>query len=304
MSSISNRYRIFCALSAILLAMAACNLPSSSPETTPTVQGLSVVSLGATQTAQAGQAVPLEPTITLAVPMQLPSATTSPTLVVATSTVTMPVGVLPSETPSPTMQSVFADVMKDTNCRTGPAGNYDLVVTFKTGTKLEVVATDLGSGFIYVKNPAKPEEGCYVLENNVKVSGDANLLPQYTPLASPTLAPSFTVTFKKFDICKGSVYALFVIQNTGSVPFRSAYIRMSELKSGEVEEQVVNAFDLWTGCIIAKNIAPLAPGASGYLTSARFKKDPHGGNLRAAFQVCTEKDLKGFCVTVSIIPKP
>jgi hypothetical protein len=100
------------------------------------------------------------------------------------------------------------------------------------------------------------------------------------------------------------MYALFVIQNTGSVPFRSAYVRVSDLRSGDVEEQSLNAFDLWTGCIIAKNIAPLDPGATGYLTSAPFKKNPSGAKLRAAFQVCTEKDLKGFCVTVSIIPNP
>jgi hypothetical protein len=287
----------------MLLAMAACNMPGSAPGATATPDGLSVVSLSSTQTALAGQPSPSEQASTApATSTELPSATPAPAI--ASATATLPVGFIASETPTPTLEPVFALAMKDTNCRIGPAGNYDLVVTFKTGTKLEVIATDLGSGFIYVKNPDKPGEGCYILANNVKVSGDPAVLPQYTPLPSPTLSPNVTITFKKFDICRGNVFALFVVTNTGGVPFRSAYVRVSELKSGDVEEQTLNAFDLWTGCIIAKNIAPLDPGATGYLTSAMFKKNPSGGNLRAAFQVCTEKDLKGFCVTVSIIPKP
>ncbi|MEI6291248.1 MAG: hypothetical protein WCP19_12520, partial [Chloroflexota bacterium] len=128
--------------------------------------------------------------------------------------------------------------------------------------------------------------------------------PKFTPAASPTSAPSFTAVFKKFDTCKGQVYPQFILQNTGSVPFRSVYIRTTNLKSGETTEKSANAFDLMTGCIIAKNIAPLEARGTGYLSSEPFEKDPRGKNLRAIIQACTEQNLKGFCfnVVVQIVP--
>jgi hypothetical protein len=291
------RFRIFCAVSAILLAISACAIPAFS-KATPSPEVLST----ATQPALAVEASPsLQPELPTDTP-SVPSETPLPT---GTATETpLPVGVLPSETPTLTPEPVFADVMKDTNCRTGPSGAYDLVTTFKAGDKVEVAARDLGGGFIIVKNPEKPGEECYILANNVKLVGDTSILPQYTPLASPTASPNFTAEFKKFDTCKGDVFALFTIENTGSVPFRSAYIKVTNLKTGESAEQVVNAFDLWVGCIIAKNVAPLEAGGSGWLASKLFLHDPRGNKMRAVIQACTEKSLKGVCVTTTIQINP
>jgi hypothetical protein len=298
---LNTRFRIYCALSAILLAISACALPTAS-QTVPTptksvpspTTEMSVVDQAATETAlAASQASPTpEP------PTDTPEPTATPT------ETPLPVGVIPTATPTLTPEPVIAEVMKETNCRSGPAGAYDLVTVFQTGTKLEVTARDLGGGFIVVRNPAKPEEECYVLANNVKVDGDASILPQYTPLASPTASPGFTATFKKFDDCKGDVFLLFDVINTGSVPFRSAYIKVTNLRTGESAEQALNAFDLWTGCIIARNVAPLDPGGSGWLASKTFLHDPRGNKLRAVIQACTEKNLKGTCVTYSVEIKP
>ena len=294
------RFRIFCALSAILLAMSACVLPTTS-QATPTPKGSSNPTAAKTQTTLAAKASP-SPQPKLPTDTPTPSETALPA---ATATETpLPVGVLPSETPTLTPEPVFADVMKETNCRIGPGGAYDLVTTFQTGTRVEVVARDLGGGFIFVKNLEKPEEQCYIMANNVKLAGDTSILPKYTPLPSPTGSPNFKATFKKFDDCKGDVFALFIIENTGGVPFRSAYIKVTNLKSGESAEQAVNAFDLKVGCIIAKNIAPLEGGGTGYLASNIFHHDPRGNKMRAVIQVCTEKGLKGACITTSIELKP
>ncbi len=194
--------------------------------------------------------------------------------------------------------------MKETNCRTGPGSHYDLVATYQASTHLLVLARDLGGGFIFTQNPAKPEQQCYVLANNVKLTGDTSILPQITPLSSPTAAPGFTATFKKFDLCKGNVFAQFDILNTGSIPFRSAYIKVINLRTNESAEKSVDAFDLYTGCIIAKNIAPLDPGATGYLSSESFLHDPRGNKMRAIIQACTEKGLKGTCVNTVVEIKP
>ena len=294
----SNRFRIACALSALLLANAACALFSPASEK-PTATGLNAATPVSTQasTEQVSPTTPAPPVSETALPTETPT-------LAASSTSTLPVGVFPTETPTLTPAPVFAEVMKETNCRSGPAANYDLLATFQTGAKLEVQARDLGGGFIVVKNPEKPDQSCYVLSNNVKLSGEIGGLPEYTPLPSPTAAPNFIATFKKFDQCKGDVFAQFVIENVGSLPFRSAYIKVTNSKNGEVAEQVLNAFDLVTGCVIARNIAPLEAGATGYLVSATFHTDPHGNKLKAVIQVCTEKSLKGTCVTTSMDIKP
>lgn len=198
----------------------------------------------------------------------------------------------------------MARVGRETNCRTGPAGNYELIATYQEGQMLEIVARDLGAGYWFVRNPEQSEEQCYLLANNVTVNGDPSVLPQFTPLPSPTLAPYFNVTFKKFDICNGKDFAIFTIENVGSVPFRSGYIRVTDPKVDKSVEQSLNAFDLWTGCIIAKNIAPLNAGETGYLHTPHFTWNAKSNKLQAVFMLCTEKDLKGTCVTRTLEVRP
>lgn len=294
---LSNRFRFICALSALFLAASACVVPSVAPAKPAPTQS-SVNMLASTQTALAAQQTPTPPP-----PSETPPPAETPTESI-TLTPTLQVGVVPTETPTPTFEPVLADVMKETTCRTGPGNHYDLLATFQAGEKLTVLARDLGGGFIFVSNPDNPDAPCYILANNVRITGELSVLPQYTSLPSPTASPNFTATFKKFDLCKGNVFAQFVIQNVGSVPFRSAYIRVTNPKNNEVAEKAVDAFDLYTGCIIAKNIAPLDPGATGYLSSELFKLDPRGNKLRVVIQACTEKGLKGTCINTGFEIKP
>lgn len=290
------RFRVFCAVSAILLAMLACTSPMAPKQAT------------SVPTVKATLAVKASPSPQPELPTDTPAVTpTNADTALPIETVTetpLPVGVIPTETPTATLEAVYAEIMKETNCRTGPSGSYELVTTFQAGAKVEVTARDLGGGFIVVKNPANPTEECYVLVNNVKLTGETAVLPQYTPLASPTAAPSFTATFKKFDNCKGDVFLLFDVTNNGSVPFRSAYVKVTNLRTGESSEQALNAFDLWVGCMIARNVAPLEAGGTGWLTSKIFLHDPRGNKMRAVIQACTEKNLKGSCVTTSMEIKP
>jgi hypothetical protein len=261
------------------LILSACNLPSSNstaeitPQITPPT---ATVDVATTQTRQAELALTHTSTVT---------ATETP---------------IPEPSATPTIVAPIAEVVRETNCRTGPAGNYELVATYQVGQKLEVVAKDLGAGYWFVGNPEKPEEKCYLLAQNIKISGETTALPKFTPPPSPTAAPYFKLSFKKFDSCEGHDFALFIVENVGSVPFRSAYIRVTEQKKGESVEQALNAFDLRVKCVLAKNIAPLEPGGSGYVASPPFTWGGHGDKLRAVIMLCTEKDLKGLCVTQSM----
>ncbi len=248
-----------------------------------------------------------------------PVLSTEPAIATATSALTATLmevvatespTVTPTETPLPepsatdTPEPVMAKVNRVTNCRTGPAGNYDLVAKYEAGQMLEVVAKDLGNSYWFVQDPEKPDEQCYLLAQNVTISGDTSVLPKFTPLASPTAAPDFNVNFKKFDTCKGHDFAVFVVENQGSAPFRSFYVKVTDLKVNKSVEQALNAFDQYVGCVLAKNIAPLNSGATGYVTSPPFDWNPRNNKLRAVLMLCTEKDLKGACVTKSIDVKP
>jgi hypothetical protein len=63
---------------------------------------------------------------------------------------------------------------------------------------------------------------------------------------------------------------------------------------------VLSAFDLRRGCVLAKNIAPLDPGMTGYVASPQFKWSVSGHKLSAILMLCTEKALKGTCVSQAV----
>ena len=257
------------------LFVSSCNMPvNATPEiTSPPEQATATTGLTATQTEAAPTGTPTS------------TATETP---------------FPEPSATATVEVPEAEVVRETNCRVGPAGNYDLVATYQVGQKLEIAAKDLGGGYWFTRNPDKPEELCYLLAQNITISGDTSALPKFTPRPSPTAAPYFSVTFKKFDTCEGEDFTLFVIENLGSVPFRSAYIKVTDQKVNKSVEQALNAFDLRVRCVLAKNIAPLEQGTTGYLTSPPINWSARGNKLRAVIMLCTEKDLKGTCVTQSL----
>ena len=271
----------FSVLIILAYVLSACNLPvTATPEVAAQTEPPAVspnVGLTATQTEVA--------------PSETPGATATESP-------------LPEPSATSTPEAPKAEVVRETNCRTGPAGNYDLVATYPVGQSLEVVAKDLGSGYWFIRNPEKPEEQCYLLAQNIRIRGDTSVLPKFTPLASPTSMPEFKVDFKKFDTCHAKDFAIFIVENIGSVPFRSAYIKVTDLKVEQSVEQAINAFDLHVGCTLAKNIAPLNPGETGYVESPPFDRNPRGHKLRATFMLCTEQNLKKTCVTQTIEVKP
>lgn len=270
-------FRFLGLLASVTLILSACNLPGANAPAEPAAtEAVKVIDLAVTETQPAES---------------VPSSTPA-----VTATETVPPEPSVTLTPKPPM----AQVLRESNCRIGPGGMYKLVANYKAGQMLEVVAKDLGGGYWFVQNPEKPEEQCYLMAQNIDIGGETTALPKFTPPPSPTAAPYFEVSFKKFDTCEGSDYALFVIENLGSVPFRSVYVKVTNVKTGKSVEQSLNAFDLKVQCTLAKNIAPLDPGETGYVFSPPFKWSGHGGKLRAAIMVCTEKNLKGTCVTQNL----
>lgn len=272
--------KLFCFLTTAALLLSACNLPindAPAESITATEEIASAPTTVDVTTTQTSQAVPTE-----------------------TRGVTATETTLPEASATSTPEILKGEVVRETNCRTGPAGNYELVAKYQVGQQLDVVAKDLGSAYWFVQNPEKPEERCYLLLQNFKIDGDASALPKYTPQPSPTAMPYFNVSFKKFDTCKSLDFAQFIVENIGSVPFRSAYIKFTDLKVNKSVEQALNAFDQHNGCVLAKNVAPLNQGESGYVETPPIGWNAHGHKLRATLMLCTEQNLKGTCVTQTI----
>jgi hypothetical protein len=273
-------FRLLVFPAALTLAAMACNLPVSSPATEaptqplqPMIEASATFDLAATQTRQV-ELLPRE-TSTIA-------ATETP---------------LPEPSATITLELPKAKINRETNCRVGPGGMYDLVATYQAGQMLDVLATGLAQGYWFVQNPEKPEEQCYVMAQNVTISGDTSVLPKFTPLPSSTPPPYFEAKLKKIDNCSGNRFANFSVENTGNVDFRSAYIKVTDTKANKSVEQALNVFDLYVGCILAKNISPLDPGDTGYVPSPAFTWNIHEDKLKAVIMLCSEKDLKGICVT-------
>ncbi len=286
----SSRLRMFLTMTIICSILVGCNFPSAATSEPPTVQALPTQTKAPTET-------PLPPaTATLTVTETLAAT--------QTDTLTPEPSLTSTETVTPTQSITTASVVKETNCRSGPGQMYDRLATFQAGVVLEVTATDLGGGYWYVKNPEKPDTFCWVWGSNLKIEGDTSLLPALTPPATPTPSPDFDVKFKNFDKCKDHTFARFIVVNTGGFQFRSAYVKVTDQKTGEATENSVNAFDLTVGCIVAQNIAPLTAGSTGYLQSDYFKKDPRNDKLRAVLMLCTEQGLQGTCMTKVIDIKP
>ncbi|MBK9924773.1 MAG: hypothetical protein IPP66_05705 [Anaerolineales bacterium] len=266
-------FPLFCIVLTIALILSACNVPGLvAPTATPT-----------------------------------PTSTNTPT---ATATVTNTPTITPTATetltPTPTFTStpavITVKVQRESNCRIGPAGNYDLVAKYQVGQELELVANDLGAGYIFVKNPDKPEEQCYMLTQNLKIDKDVDtsVLPKFTPLPSPTAMPYFDIKFKRWDKCGSKSYVVFDVTNVGSIAFRSVYIKVVDDKADKSAEAAYNAFDLRVGCVLAKNIAPLEPGGSGYVRSEEMDWNARDGEIRVIVMACTQQALKGTCITRTV----
>jgi hypothetical protein len=281
----TNFFHLFGLFAGSIFALSACNLPVSSPvaevpiHPSPLTEATATLDLAATQTSQA-EIIPIE-TNTIA-------ATETP---------------LPELSATATLEAPKARVNRETNCRVGPGGLYNLVATYQAGQVLEVVAKDLGGGYWFVKNLDQPEEQCYLMAQNITISGDTTALPKFTPQPSPTPPPYFEARFKKIDTCSGDNYANFSVENTGSVIFRSAYIKVTDTKANKSVDQALNVFDLYVGCTLAKDISPLDPGETGYVSGPSFTWNVHLDKLEAVIMLCTEKDLKGICVTRTLDAK-
>ncbi len=147
-----------------ILALTACNLPQASP--VPPLEAQAATLVAATLHAQAMMATPAT-----SQPLSTPPATETPT---------------PTATITPTYATPLLKVSEDTNCRSGPGQDYEIVTVIKAGTQVEILGRPPAGNYWVVRNPAGSNP-CWLWGEYATPSGSIHTVPSVTP--PPTATP-------------------------------------------------------------------------------------------------------------------
>ncbi len=146
--------RTLIAVNALLVAILACNLPSTQhPAQQPGIAGTdtpAMIALEASDTPAVTDTPSLTPTITL--------------------------------TPTPSVPEVT--VTSATNCRTGPGTEYDLLYTLQPGQVAQIIGKDSPDNYWIINFPGGI--ACWLWGQYAVVSGNIAALPEYPPPPTPT----------------------------------------------------------------------------------------------------------------------
>ena len=171
---------IILALILLLSATLACNLQSAKqPVISINDQAATIIAQTLTEQARNDSHVTSAATFTV-----IPKETFTPGL---TTTIT------------PTYSVPMLTVREQTNCRTGPGQNYDVVFTYLKGKKLEIVGRYPPQNYWLVKAAESPTGTCWLWGEYADVSGSFWVVPSITPPATATLAPPKAPSITKWD---------------------------------------------------------------------------------------------------------
>jgi len=161
--------------------MLSCNLPGSAQPIS--VNDLAATSIAATLLEQArnGGDVPITATF---------SVTPNPTstqIGSATATIT------------PTFSIPMLTVREQTNCRTGPGQDYEIVFTYLPNKKLVILGRYDIENYWLVKSDEGPTGECWLWGEFVEVTGSYWVVSSVTPPPTATKPPPNAPTFQSWD---------------------------------------------------------------------------------------------------------
>lgn len=152
-------------------SLLACNLPGSGEQVLPP---------GDVQTAAAltVEALLIVPTVTATAQEEQAISTRSPSPTIG-----------PTGTVTPTYSVPMLKVLEQTNCRTGPGQDYEIVYTYLPWKELEIVGAYPQENYWLVKSPESPGGQCWLWGGYVEVSGSHWVVPSVTPPPTATKPP-------------------------------------------------------------------------------------------------------------------
>jgi hypothetical protein len=179
----NHRLRVILPTLILLAAILACNLPVEQVPPPGEVQ---------TAAALTVQAVIASPSV---------GKTASPTPAAGTPSamVTSSPSQTTTVTVTPTYSVPMATVRESTNCRTGPGEAYQVVFTYTTGKKLEIVGRYDPGNFWLVKSNESPSGTCWLWGEYVDVAGSYWAVSSVTPPPTSTIAPPRAPSIDKWE---------------------------------------------------------------------------------------------------------
>ncbi len=200
----NHRLRIIPPTLVLLAAILACNFPAEQVPPPGDVQ---------TAAALTVQAI-------MAAPSSTPGGTPSPAAIAASPTGS------PSQTVTvtPTYSTPMLTVRENTNCRTGPGEAYQIVTTYQTGKKLEIVGRYGPGNFWLVKSKESPTGTCWLWGQYADATGSYWAVSSVTPPATITSAPPRAPSIQEWNFSCGGGALTFTVnwkdQATGETGYR------------------------------------------------------------------------------------
>ena len=174
----SHQSRISLTAFVLLVATLACNLPFEQIPPPNDVQTAAALTLQAIVTASF-------------------TSTTSPSQTAETPTPTgSPAG---TATVTPTYSVPMLTVLESTNCRKGPGEEYEVVVTYLAGKKLEIVGRYEPGNFWLVKSTEILGETCWLWGQYVEVTGSYWVVSSVTPPPTATNPPPQVPVIERYE---------------------------------------------------------------------------------------------------------
>lgn len=232
-----NRNNLIRIIILTALTLTACGVPAATPEPT-SGPDLALTITAQALLLQAGTKTALAPTST-----PEPTHTSAPAI---------------TETPS----TVIVTVSANTNCRSGPGVDYDIVGALTIGQQAEVIGKNSITGYWIINNPIGPGT-CWLWGEHATITGTFASLqeiavpPTVTPLAA--LSPVIDRVAVRFDASSG-----------GLITFLDVYFYDSEGDANFVDFQLISTSVTTSGTIRDVSIAPSANQRRGSVVTGQW----------------------------------
>ena len=159
---------IFTAGSILIFVITACNFPTAEQAPPPS-------------DVQTAAALTVEAELL----HQMASATIQAPLLPVSSTPTF----APTGTITPTYSVPILSVREQTNCRTGPGQDYEVIFTYLPNKKLEIIGRFDPGNFWLVKSSESQTGECWLWGEYVDLSGSYWVVASVTPPPTKTIPP-------------------------------------------------------------------------------------------------------------------
>lgn len=168
----------------LLFAILSCNLPGGEPPLSVDDQAATIIAATLQAGSQNGADAPITATY---------SETPNPT----TPSVTPTLGATPTITP--TFSTPMLTVIEQTNCRSGPGQDYEVVFTYLPGAELIILGRYETENYWLVKSDESPTGTCWLWGEFVEVTGSYWVVPSVTPPPTATQSLPGAPSFQNWD---------------------------------------------------------------------------------------------------------